>query len=142
MDEKEAEARPVMGIIFLVIGRAKRAPHWGDPSRFRVIYNKSVCRMSVVCQISCVGGITYGQPACSKSFFGGYHNHNIEDSKHRRYLESFRHVLELYLELKGPLMTPSSSYSECLFNDCMCVCADGRLRNIADNQNAAFWYRT
>ena len=37
MDEKEAEARPVMGTIFLV-GRAKRAPHWGVQSRFRVIY--------------------------------------------------------------------------------------------------------
>ena len=52
-------ARPVMGTIFLVwadisryaslkmysergryvIGRAKRAPHWGVQSRFRVIYN-------------------------------------------------------------------------------------------------------
>ena len=42
-------ARPVMGTIFLV----------------------SVCRMSVVCQINCVGGITYGPRACSKSFFGG-----------------------------------------------------------------------
>ena len=31
-------ARPVMGTIFLVIGRAKRAPHWGVQSRFRVIY--------------------------------------------------------------------------------------------------------
>ena len=30
-------ARPVMGTIFLV-GRAKRAPHWGVQSRFRVIY--------------------------------------------------------------------------------------------------------
>ena len=28
--------------------------------------------MSVVCQINCVGGITYGPRACSKSFFGGY----------------------------------------------------------------------
>ena len=28
-----------------------------------------VCRMSVVCQINCVGGITYGPRACSKSFF-------------------------------------------------------------------------
>ena len=37
MDEKEAEARPLMGTIFLV-GRAKRAPHWGVQSRFRVIY--------------------------------------------------------------------------------------------------------
>ena len=30
-------ALPVMGTIFLV-GRAKRAPHWGVQSRFRVIY--------------------------------------------------------------------------------------------------------
>ena len=30
-------ARPVMGTIFLV-GRAKRAPHWGVQSRFHVIY--------------------------------------------------------------------------------------------------------
>ena len=56
-----------------VVGRAKRAPHWGVQSRFRVIYiyMLSVCRMSVVCQINCVGGITYGPRACSKSFFGG-----------------------------------------------------------------------
>ena len=55
-----------------VIGRAKRAPHWGVQSRFRVIYIMlSVCRMSVVCQINCVGGNTCGQRACSKSFFGG-----------------------------------------------------------------------
>ena len=31
-------ARPVMGTMFLVIGRAKRTPHWGVQSRFRVIY--------------------------------------------------------------------------------------------------------
>ena len=50
----------------------KRAPHWGVQSRFRVIYicRYVVCRMSVVCQINCVGGITYGPRACSKSFFG------------------------------------------------------------------------
>ena len=55
-----------------IIGRAKRAPHWGVQSRFRVIYiYMPVCRMSVVCQINCVGGITYGPRACSKSFFGG-----------------------------------------------------------------------
>ena len=30
-------ARPIMGTIFLV-GREKRAPHWGVQSRFRVIY--------------------------------------------------------------------------------------------------------
>ena len=52
MDKKEAEARPVMGTIFLVM--------------------LSVCRsMSVVCQINCIGGITCGPRACSKSFFGG-----------------------------------------------------------------------
>ena len=28
-----------------------------------------VCRMSVVCQINCVGGITYGPRACSNSYF-------------------------------------------------------------------------
>ena len=32
-------ARPIMGNIFLVIGRAKRAPHRGVQSRFRVICN-------------------------------------------------------------------------------------------------------
>ena len=54
MDEKEAEARPVMGTMFLVS-----------------YYLLSVCRsMSVVCQINCVGGITCGQRACSKSFLG------------------------------------------------------------------------
>ena len=40
--------RLIMGIIFLV-GRAKRAPHWGVQSRFRVIYIVGmlyVCRMS------------------------------------------------------------------------------------------------
>ena len=36
-------ARSVMGTIFLVIGRAKRAPHWGVQSRFRVIYVMSEC---------------------------------------------------------------------------------------------------
>ena len=57
MDEKEAEARPLMGTIFLVVGRAKRAPHWGVQSRFQML---SVCQsMSVVCQINCVGGITW-----------------------------------------------------------------------------------
>ena len=49
MDEKEAEARPVMGTIFLV-GRAKRAPHWGVQSRFRVIYVGMYVCMSVVVQ--------------------------------------------------------------------------------------------
>ena len=31
-------ARPVIGTIFLVIGRAKRAPYWGVQSRFCVIF--------------------------------------------------------------------------------------------------------
>ena len=31
----------------------------------------SVCRMSDVCQINCLGAITYGPRAYSKSFFGG-----------------------------------------------------------------------
>ena len=35
----------------------------------RDIIMLSVCRMSVVCQINCVGGITCGPRACSKSFF-------------------------------------------------------------------------
>ena len=49
--------------IHVFVGRAKRAPHWGIQSRFRVIYiyiyMLSVCCMSVVCQINCVGGITW-----------------------------------------------------------------------------------
>ena len=71
MDEKEAEARPLMGTIFLVIiGRAKRAPHWGVQSRFRVIY---ICiyvvGMSVVCQIT--WNHVNQTHACSKSVLGG-----------------------------------------------------------------------
>ena len=50
-------------LYFTFWGRAKRAPHWGVQSRFRVIYiyiyMLSVCCMSVVCQINCVGGITW-----------------------------------------------------------------------------------
>ena len=63
----------IADIYLYIIGRGKRAPHWGVQSRFRVIYiyMLSVCRMSVVCQINCVGGITCGPRACSKSFFGG-----------------------------------------------------------------------
>ena len=41
--KRNDHARPVMGTIFLVIGLAKRAPHWGVQSRFRVIY-MYVCR--------------------------------------------------------------------------------------------------
>ena len=43
-------AHPVMGTSFLV-GRAKRAPHWGVQSRLRVIM-LSVCRMSYICRMS------------------------------------------------------------------------------------------
>ena len=59
-------ARPIMGTIFLVyiyvcmsliVGRAKRAPHRGVQSRFRVIYIYK--GMSVVCQINYVGGIIW-----------------------------------------------------------------------------------
>ena len=41
--------RSVMGTISLVIGRAKRAPHWGVQSRFRVIYIYICCRYVGVC---------------------------------------------------------------------------------------------
>ena len=47
-----------------VIGRAKRAPHWGVQSRFRVIY-MSVC-LSCVVQKS-VGGITWAKRAHAQS---------------------------------------------------------------------------
>ena len=57
-------APPVMGTIFLV-GRAKRAPHWGVQSRFRVIY---LC-VSVVCQIT--WNHVNQTRACSKSVLGG-----------------------------------------------------------------------
>ena len=55
----------------ILVGRAKRAPHWGVQSRFRVIYVcMSVC---LVCQINCVGGITWTKHAHAQSlsFFGG-----------------------------------------------------------------------
>ena len=51
--ERHELAHPVMWTSFLVIGRAKRAPHWGVQSRFRVIY---IC-MSVgmyVCRYVCL----------------------------------------------------------------------------------------
>ena len=73
MDEKEAEALPVMGTIFLVIiiiiiiEQAKRAPHWGVQSRFRVIY---ICRY--VCMYVCRMSNHVNQTrACSKSVLGG-----------------------------------------------------------------------
>ena len=43
----------------IVIERAKRAPHWGVQTRFRVIY---MCRY--VCRVQkCVGGITWPKHA-------------------------------------------------------------------------------
>ena len=46
-------------VVIVFIGRAKRAPHWGVQSRFRVIYICIYICMSVclVCHINCVGGI-------------------------------------------------------------------------------------
>ena len=56
-------ARPIMGTIFLVIGRAKRAPHWGVQSRFRVIYvGMYVCRGP-----KSVGGNTWAKRAHAQS---------------------------------------------------------------------------
>ena len=54
-------ARPIMGTI-KVIPR-----YYG----LTITFMLSVCRMSVVCQINCAGGITCGPRACSKSFLGG-----------------------------------------------------------------------
>ena len=61
-------AHPVMGTILLVIGRAKRAPHWSVQSRFRVIYiyMLSVC---LVCQIT--WNHANQTRACSKLVLGG-----------------------------------------------------------------------
>ena len=42
----------ILHAVIILIGRAKRAPHWGVQSRFRVIYMLSVCRMSYVCRMS------------------------------------------------------------------------------------------
>ena len=47
---------------YIIIGRAKRAPHWGVQSRFRVIY----VGMSDVVQKS-VGGITWAKRAHAQS---------------------------------------------------------------------------
>ena len=49
-----------------IIGRAKRAPHWGVQSRFRVIYIYIYVGMSVVVQKS-VGGITWAKRAHAQS---------------------------------------------------------------------------
>ena len=60
-------ARPTMGTIFLVIGRAKRAPHWGVQSRFRVIY---ICIIICACVRrgpKSVGGITWAKRAHAQS---------------------------------------------------------------------------
>ena len=55
-------ARPIMGTIFLV-RQAKRAPHWGVQSRFRVIYvGMYVCRGP-----KSVGGNTWAKRAHAQS---------------------------------------------------------------------------
>ena len=48
----------------VIVGRAKRAPHWGVQSRFRVIYVVYVC----VCRgPKSVGGITWAKRAHAQS---------------------------------------------------------------------------
>ena len=51
-----------------IIGRAKRAPHCGVQSRFRVIYNYIYICVSVVCQIT--WNHVNQTRACSKSVLG------------------------------------------------------------------------
>ena len=57
------------GINIIIIGRAKRAPHWGVQSRFRVIYILClyVCRGPKKRRRNYVGQTR----ACSKSVLGG-----------------------------------------------------------------------
>ena len=73
MDEKEAEARPVNGNHFSSNRASEVSPTLGCSIEISrdICCRYVVCRMSVVCQINCVGGITYGPRACSKSFLGG-----------------------------------------------------------------------
>ena len=57
-----------------IIGRAKRAPHWGVQSRFRVIYMYVgmyvyVCLWEKLCMLKCVGGITWSKHAQAQSQF-------------------------------------------------------------------------
>ena len=64
--------RGVNSITLLIIGRAKRAPHWGVQSRFRVIYTyiyvcRYVCRGPKKRRRNYVGQTR----ACSKSVLGG-----------------------------------------------------------------------
>ena len=70
------------------IGRAKRAPHWGVQSRFRVIYiicmyvYMYVCRYvfdclwekntKKNCMLNCVGGITYSKHARAQKAVLGF----------------------------------------------------------------------
>ena len=57
-------ARPIMGTIFLV-GRAKRAPHWGVQSRFRVIYYwTSEASPTLGCSIEISRGMSVGMYVC------------------------------------------------------------------------------
>ena len=67
---EETTASELERLSINIIGRAKRAPHWGVQSRFRVIYiyiyMLSVC---LVCQINCVGGVTWTKHAHAQSLF-------------------------------------------------------------------------
>ena len=68
MDEKEAEARPVMGTIFLVLLGERSEPHTGVFNRdFAWYVGRYVC-MSVVCQIT--WNHVNQTRACSKSVLG------------------------------------------------------------------------
>ena len=50
-----------------IIGRAKRAPHWGVQSRFRVIYIYMYVGMYVCCGPKSVGGNTWAKRAHAQS---------------------------------------------------------------------------
>ena len=59
MDEKEAEARPIMGTIYSSWA-SEASPTLGCSIEIsRDICCRYVVGMSVVCQINCVGGITW-----------------------------------------------------------------------------------
>ena len=51
--EEERRAKKGLDWIWILIGPAKRAPHWGVQSRFRYV-GMYVCRV-----LKCVGGVTY-----------------------------------------------------------------------------------
>ena len=59
-------------IMVVIIGRAKRAPHWGVQSRFRVIY--IICMYVHVCLQLSMGRkkLRNYVRACSKKFFWNF----------------------------------------------------------------------